>query len=130
MLRIIRHGCTTVETPSVKTQKFIINLFPEVMVKGSYAKRQMVGQLYNNLVKLLGRYSSEIKVKKFSDKLEVVTPIEVLPEVRQTLLETPGIEQVIENIQFDGMETREQLKVKDNENIAKEIIGKNIVLVE
>ena len=79
------------ETPSVKTQKFILKLFPEIMVKGSSAKRQMVGQLYNNLLKLLGRYSSEITVKKFSDKLEVVTPLDVLPEVRQTLLDTPGI---------------------------------------
>mgnify|MGYP000179606011 FL=1 len=116
------------ETPSVKTQKFILKLFPEIMVKGSSAKRQMVGQLYNNLVKLLGRYSSEIKVKKFSDKLEVVTPIEVLPEVRQTLLDTPGIEQVLEALQFDGMETLEQIKVKVNETMAKEIIGKTFVV--
>jgi len=117
-----------VETPSVKTQKFILKLFPEIMVKGSSAKRQMVGQLYNNLVKLLGRYSSEITVKKFSDKLEVVTPIEVLPEVRQTLLDTPGIEQVLEALQFDGMETLEQIKVKVNETMAKEIIGKTFVV--
>ena len=116
------------ETPSVKTQKFILKLFPEIMVKGSSAKRQMVGQLYNNLVKLLGRYSSEIKVKKFSDKLEVVTPIEVLPEVRQTLLDTPGIEQVLEALQFDGMETLDQIKVKVNETMAKEIIGKTFVV--
>jgi len=117
-----------VETPSVKTQKFILKLFPEIMVKGSSAKRQMVGQLYNNLVKLLGRYSSEITVKKFSDKLEVVTPIELLPEVRQTLLDTPGIEQVLEALQFDGMETLEQIKVKVNETMAKEIIGKTFVV--
>ncbi|WP_373033189.1 tRNA uracil 4-sulfurtransferase ThiI [Sulfurovum sp.] len=116
------------ETPSVKTQKFILKLFPEIMVKGSSAKRQMVGQLYNNLLKLLGRYSTEITVKKFSDKLEVVTPIDVLPEVRQTLLDTPGIEQVLEALQFDGMETLDQIKVKVNETMAKEIIGKTFVV--
>jgi len=117
-----------VETPSVKTQKFILKLFPEIMVKGSSAKRQMVGQLYNNLVKLLGAYSADIKVKKFCDKLEVVTPVNVLPEVRQTLLDTPGIEQVLEALQFDGMETLEQIKVKVNETMAKEIIGKTFVV--
>ncbi len=116
------------ETPSVKTQKFILKLFPEIMVKGSSAKRQMVGQLYNNLLKLLGAYSDDIKVKKFSDKLEVVTPVNVLPEVRQTLLDTPGIEQVLEALQFDGMETLEQIKVKVNETMAKEIIGKTFVV--
>lgn len=116
------------ETPSVKTQKFILKLFPEIMIKGSSAKRQMVGQLYNNLLKLLGTYSSEITVKKFSDKLEVVTPLDVLPEVRQTLLDTPGIEQVLEALQFDGMETLEQIKVKVNEIMSKEIIGKTFVV--
>ncbi len=128
MTLIQKQGCTTVETPSVKTQKFILKLFPEIMVKGSSAKRQMVGQLYNNLVKLLGRYSAEITVKKFSDKLEVVTPIEFLTEVRQTLLDTPGIEQVLEALQFDGMETLEQIKVKVNEMMGKEIIGKTFVV--
>jgi len=117
-----------VETPSVKTQKFILKLFPEIMVKGSSAKRQMVGQLYNNLLNLLGRYSTDITVKKFSDKLEVVTPIDVLPEVRQTLLDTPGIEQVLEALQFDGMETLDQIKVKVNETMSKEIIGKTFVV--
>ena len=113
---------------SVKTQKFILKLFPEIMVKGSSAKRQMVGQLYNNLIKLLSVYSDEIKVKKFSDKLEVVTPVDVLPEVRQTLLDTPGIEQVLEALQFDKMETLEQIKVKVGEVMHHEIAGKTFVI--
>lgn len=116
------------ETSSTKTQKFILKLFPEIMVKGSSAKRQMVGQLYNNLVKLLGRFSDDIKVKKFSDKLEVVTPIDVLVEVRQTLLDTPGIEQVLEALQFDNIETLDDIKVKVNEVMHKEILGKTFVI--
>ncbi len=116
------------ETPSVKTQKFILKLFPEIMVKGSSAKRQMVGQLYNNLLTLLKRHSSDIAVKKFSDKIEVITPVEVLPEVRQTLLDTPGIEQVLEALQFDGMDTLDKIKEKVNETISKEIIGKTFVV--
>jgi len=98
------------------------------MVKGSSAKRQMVGQLYNNLVKLLGRYSEEIAVKKFSDKIEVVTPIDVVVEVRQTLLDTPGIEQVLEALQFDKMETLDEIKVKVGEVMHHEIEGKTFVV--
>ena len=116
------------ETPSTKTQKFILKLFPEIMVKGSSAKRQMIGQLYNNLLKLLTMHSDEIKVKKFSDKLEVVTPITVLSEVRQTLLNTPGIEQVLEALQFDGMETLEQIKTQVAAVIADELKGKTFVV--
>ena len=116
------------ETPVVKTQKFILKLFPEIMVKGSSAKRQMVGQLYNNLVKLLERFSSDIQVKKFSDKIEVVTPIEVLIEVRQTLLDTPGIEQVLEALQFDKMDSLEKIKEKVSEIMIREIEEKTFVV--
>ncbi len=116
------------ETPAVKTQKFILKLFPEIMVKGASAKRQMVGQLYNNLIKLLGRYSSEIHVRKFSDKIEVLTPIAFLDEVRQTLLETPGIEQVLEALQFDDMDSLEKIKVQVAEVMNKEIEGKTFVV--
>lgn len=116
------------EASSIQTQKFILKLFPEIMIKGSSAKRQMVGQLYNNLVKLLGRFSDDIHVKKFSDKIEVVTPTDVLVEVRQTLLDTPGIEQVLEVLQFDKMETLDAIKVKVGEVMHHEIEGKTFVV--
>ena len=112
----------------ITTQKFILKLFPEIMVKGSSAKRQMVGQLYNNLVKMLGRFSEEINVRKFSDKIEVVTPIEFVVEVRQLLLDTPGIEQVLEALQFDKMNTLDEIKVKVGEVMHHEIEGKTFVV--
>jgi thiamine biosynthesis protein ThiI len=115
-------------TSNGKTQKFILKLFPEIMVKGSSAKRQMVGQLYNNLLKMLGTYSEEIHVRKFSDKIEVVTPIEFVVEVRQLLLDTPGIEQVLEALQFDKMETLDEIKVKVGEVMHHEIEDKTFVV--
>ncbi len=116
------------ETSTVKTQKFILKLFPEIMVKGSSAKRQMVGQLYNNLLKMLGRFSENIHVRKFSDKIEVVTPIAFVVEVRQLLLDTPGIEQVLEALQFDKMNTLDEIKVKVGEVMHHEIEGKTFVV--
>jgi len=115
-------------TSTVKTQKFILKLFPEIMVKGSSAKRQMVGQLYNNLLKMLGHFSEEINVRKFSDKIEVVTRIEFVVEVRQLLLDTPGIEQVLEALQFDQMNTLDDIKVKVGEVTHHEIEGKTFVV--
>jgi len=117
-----------VETTTSQTQKFILKLFPEIMVKGSSAKRQMVGQLYNNLLKMLGRFSEDINVRKFSDKIEVVTPIEYVVEVRQLLLDTPGIEQVLEALQFDKMNTLDEIKVKVGEITHHEIAGKTFVV--
>lgn len=98
------------------------------MVKGSSAKRQMVGQLYNNLLMMLGRFSNEISVRKFSDKIEVVTPLEFVVEVRQLLLDTPGIEQVLEALQFDQMNTLDEIKVKVGEVTYSEIEGKTFVI--
>jgi thiamine biosynthesis protein ThiI len=116
------------QTPQVKTQKFILKFFPEIMVKGSSAKRQMVGQLYNNLLTLLERVSEDIKVRKFSDKIEVVCPIDVVTETRIVLLDTPGIEQVLEALQFNDMNTIEDIKVKVNEMMSHEIEGKTFVV--
>ncbi|MGC9351748.1 MAG: tRNA sulfurtransferase, partial [Sulfurovum sp.] len=111
-----------------KTQKFILKLFPEIMVKGDSAKKQMVGQLYNNLQTLLNPLSEEMHIKKFSDKIEVVTPIALVEEVRQILLDTPGIDQVLEALQFDAMESLDQIKVKVGEVVAEELKGKSFVV--
>ncbi len=116
------------QNPSSKTQKFILKLFPEIMIKGSSAKRQMVGQLYNNLLSILERITPDIKVRKFSDKIEVVAPVEVLPEVRQRLLDTSGIEQILEAIQFDDMDTLEKIKVKVGELVMDSLEGKTFVV--
>ena len=112
----------------MQTQKFILKLFPEIMVKGSSAKRQMVGQLYNNLLKLLGEISKEIEIKKFSDKIEVVTPIEVLEKVRTRLLNTSGIEQVLEALQFNDMKTLDAIKEQVCNVVSKKIEGKTFVV--
>jgi len=98
------------------------------MVKGSSAKRQMVGQLYTNLITILQRINSEIKVRKFSDKIEVIAPTTVLSEVRQVLLDTSGIEQILEALQFDDMETIDQIKVKVGELMSDSIKDKTFVV--
>jgi thiamine biosynthesis protein ThiI len=113
---------------TVTTQKFILKLFPEIMVKGSSAKKQMIGQLYNNLIKLLEEIDKDIKVRKFSDKLEVVTPIEVVDGVRTRLLNTPGIEQVLEALQFDNMEELDGIKKQVCDICADEIADKTFVV--
>jgi len=117
-----------VETSRTNTQKFILKLFPEIMVKGSSAKRQMVGQLYNNLIKMLGSISEDITVRKFSDKIEVLTPLAHVIEVRQLLLHTPGIEQVLEALQFDNMNTLDEIKVKVGDITHEAIEGKTFVI--
>ncbi len=98
------------------------------MVKGSSAKRQMVGQLYNNLIKLMGDIHKDIAIRKFSDKVEVVAPIEVVDKVRTRLLQTSGIEQVLEALQFDNMLTLDAIKEQVCEVCAKEVEGKTFVV--
>jgi len=112
----------------VTTQKFILKFFPEIMVKGSSAKKQMVGQLYNNLLKLFEEVEGEVQVKKFSDKIEVVTPIEQVEKVKKILLNTSGIEQVLEALQFDNMETIDDIKVQVGKIVTDGLEGKTFVV--
>jgi len=112
----------------ITTQKFIIKFFPEIMVKGPSAKKQMVGQLYNNLVKLLHKISKDIDVRKFNDKIEVVSPIEYVTEARIVLLQTPGIELVLEALQFDKTDTLDAIKTTVNEMMAHTIQNKSFVV--
>ena len=116
------------QNPPLKTQKFILKLFPEIMIKGSSAKRQMVGQLYSNLIKILELISIDIVVKKFSDKIEIVAPLDVLPEVRQRLIDTSGIEQILEALQFDDMDTLDKIKVKVGELVIDSLEDKTFVV--
>jgi len=117
-----------VQDTSTKTQKFILKLFPEIMIKGSSAKRQMVGQLYNNLLCMLERIDPDITVRKYSDKIEVFTPVGVLPEVRQVLLDTSGIEHILEALQFDKMDTLEKIKSKVGEVMSHTLKDKTFVV--
>ena len=112
----------------ITTQKFILKLFPEIMVKGSSAKRQMVGQLYTNLLTILGRIHSDIEVKKYSDKIEIFTPIETVEAVREALRDTSGIEQILEALQFDGVESIEQIKTIAKGVVAKQLRDKTFVV--
>ncbi|EDZ62525.1 thiamine biosynthesis protein ThiI [Sulfurimonas gotlandica GD1] len=116
------------QNPSSKTQKFILKFFPEIMIKGSSARRQMTGQLYTNLVTLLERIDADIKVRKYSDKIEVLTPISALPEVRITLINTPGIEQILEVLQFDNLDTLDKIKHKVGVIVAKSLEDKTFAV--
>jgi len=97
-------------TTTVKTQKFILKLFSEIMVKGDKAKKDMIAQLYQNLQNMLSKIDNDIHIKKFSDKIEVVTPIELVEKSKEILLNTPGIDQILEALQFDNITTLEDIK--------------------
>ncbi|WP_418178730.1 tRNA uracil 4-sulfurtransferase ThiI [Aliarcobacter lanthieri] len=112
----------------IKTQKFIVKYFTEIMIKGDSAKRQMINQLYQNLQKISLRISKDIQIKKFFDKIELVTPLDFVDELRVKLLETSGIEQVLEAIQIDNMHTLDEIKVKVNEYMSHTISDKTFVV--
>jgi len=76
----------------------------------------------------MGDIDKDIAIKKFSDKVEVVAPIEVVDKVRTRLLQTSGIEQVLEALQFNNMMTLDAIKEKVCEICAKEIEGKTFVV--
>jgi len=52
----------------------------------------------------------------------------VVDKVRATLLNTPGIEQILEALQFDNINTLEEIKAKVGEIVADELAGKTFVV--
>lgn len=80
--------------------KFIIKLFPEIMVKGSSVKKKMVRQLNNNLRTLLNRVDKNIDIKYFWDKLEINADDQFSGAIRKILTQTPGIEYFLEAVQY------------------------------
>ena len=112
----------------MNTQKFIVKFFPEIMVKGSKAKRQMIDQLFGNIQRILQKIDKDVKLKKFFDKIEIVCSLEYVTEVRLKLEQTPGIELVLEAIQYDNVKTIDEIKVIVNEAMKEEIIGKTFVV--
>ena len=116
------------EENSIKTQKFIIKYFTEIMIKGDRAKRQMLSQLLMNLQKISKDISNEIVLKKFFDKIELVTPLEFSSVLKEKLLQTPGIDQVLEAIQINEMDSLDKIKVEVNKYMSKEIVDKTFVI--
>jgi thiamine biosynthesis protein ThiI len=112
----------------MNTQKFIIKFFPEIMIKGASRKRQMIGQLYNNIYRLSKNISEETSLKKFLDKIEIECQKKVVTETRLMLLQTPGVELVLEALQFDDMSNLDLITEKVNEQTAHEIQGKTFVI--
>jgi thiamine biosynthesis protein ThiI len=113
---------------NANTQKFIVKFFPEIMIKGSKAKRQMVDQLFGNLQKIMARISDDITLRKFFDKIEIVTPKEYVVETRLKLSETPGVELILEAIQFDNVTTIDQIKTIVSDTMGKTIKDKTFVV--
>ncbi|MGM0518442.1 MAG: tRNA uracil 4-sulfurtransferase ThiI [Campylobacterota bacterium] len=111
-----------------KRQKFIVKFFPEIMVKGVKTKRQMIGQLYNNLKLVLNRLDKDITVVKFSDKIEVECTKEIVDEVRVKLKDTAGIEVILEVLQYDNITTLDEIKQKVNEITSHKIQNRTFVV--
>jgi thiamine biosynthesis protein ThiI len=112
----------------IKTQKFILKLFSEIMVKGDKAKKDMINQLYNNLQTILLSIDEAIQIKKFLDKIEVVTPIKSVEKTKEILLNTPGIDQILEALQFDGVDSLDSIKQTVGDIIIPKLKDKTFVV--
>ena len=75
--------------------KFIVKLFPEIMVKGGPVKKKMITMLTNNLQTLLSRIDGSIEVKKFWDKIEVQVDDQFIEPVRKALSQHRALNSIL-----------------------------------
>ena len=108
--------------------KFIVKLFPEIMIKGGPVKKRMISMLYDNLRTLLFRVDKSIEVKRFWDKIEVQVQEQYIDAVRKILQQTPGVEQYLEVIQYETGEDLAKIAEKVAQHKLSQIEGKTFVV--
>lgn len=108
--------------------RFIVKLFPEIMIKGAPVKKKMISQLNDNLRTLLHRIDKQIIVKRFWDKIEVQADDVFNDAVRKILSQTPGVEQFLEVVQYETGEDLAAIAQKVAEHALPSIEGKTFVV--
>ncbi|WP_130537836.1 tRNA uracil 4-sulfurtransferase ThiI [Thiomicrorhabdus indica] len=108
--------------------KFIIKLFPEIMIKGGKEKKRMMLMLSDNLIRLLKRIDESIEIKRFHDKIEVYCDDKFYRPVRKRLQNTPGIQQFLEVVAYETGEDLQLIADKVAEHNLPAIKGKTFVV--
>ena len=108
--------------------RFIVKLFPEIMIKGAPVKKKMISQLNDNLRTLLHRVDDQIVVKRFWDKIEVQSDDKWNDAVRRVLSKTPGVEQFLEVVQYETGEDLALIAEKVAEHALDRVVGKSFVV--
>ncbi len=108
--------------------RFIVKLFPEIMIKGAPVKKKMISQVNDNLRTLLHRIDKQIVVKRFWDKIEVQADDVLNDAVRRILSQTPGVEQFLEVVQYETGEDLTLIAQKVAEHALPSIEGKTFVV--
>src|SRR5690606_39241726 len=89
--------------------QFTIKLFPEITIKSRPVRQRMVGQLRDNLHKLLRSLDAGVEVKREWDRINVITvtdDVTTLQPMVELLQRTPGISNFIQVVDYPwlGME--------------------------
>jgi len=98
------------------------------MVKGDKAKKDMIAQLYQNLQIMLHKIDDTIFIKKFSDKIEVTIDLKSVDKSMEILLNTAGIDQILEALQFDNVESLDEIKEIVGDVVIPTLVDKSFVV--
>lgn len=80
--------------------KYIIKLFPEIILKSRSVRKRMGLQLQRNLRRILENIDSDIEVFRYWDKFEIICTENVSEKVQYLLGRTPGIEQYLQVTEY------------------------------
>ena len=90
--------------------KFVIKLFPEIMIKSKSVRKRFTKLLEGNLRNVLKRVDERVRVRMDWDKIDVNCPDEIDAELLEKLVEvmcqTPGVDAVqqVEQFTFETVE--------------------------
>lgn len=78
--------------------KFVVKLFPEIIIKSKPVRRKFIKQLRDNLRKLLRPIDGAVQVERDWDRITITSDAgdEVMPAIIEVLCNTPGIAHIEE----------------------------------
>ncbi len=109
--------------------KFIIKLFPEIIIKSKPVRIKFTNQLRANLGKLVAEISDDIQIQNCWDRLELDAPnatAEQGQQLESLLQNTPGIAHIF-TVKTHTFETLEQIGDICAEHYREQVQGKTFV---
>jgi len=107
--------------------KFVIKLFPEIIIKSKPVRKRLIAQLKKNLRKVLSPLDPEIDVSGSWDYVEVNTSNDdahLAERVLQKLACTPGIDFILK-VKSHGFESIEDIAAVTVTEYAEQVSGKS-----
>ncbi|MBB88583.1 MAG: tRNA 4-thiouridine(8) synthase ThiI, partial [Xanthomonadales bacterium] len=110
--------------------KFIVKLFPEIIIKSKPVRKKFIKQLRDNLRKLLLPIDPELQIGREWDRITLETGSDdeaVLASLLEVMVNTPGIAHIIEVAEYPLVDMHD-IYEKTRDAVGNSLAGKTFAV--